>query len=266
MVKRSMSLTYNGKTVRQHDPDRFLLSLIAPARHRAALWTLFAFNYEIAKTREVVSETTIGLIRLQWWRDAIAEIYDGKTPRAHEVVTPLAEVIRDYDLDRELFDKLIYAREFDLEGVAPANMEGLLNYCDFTTTPLTQLMLDIVQQDADVDVIKEVSVNYALIGLIRSAPYLLSIGHMMLPQDMLGEQGLSKEKLIDSNGKNDISGIVKACLNESSPLHKPSSKQLRSMQKLTQLYRNQITKYNYDVFDSRLSIAPPFKELRVLLT
>ena len=265
MVKRSMSLTYNGKTVRQHDPDRFLISLMASARYREALWTLFAFNYEIAKTREVVSDTTIGLIRLQWWRDAIAEIYDGKTARAHEVVTPLAEVIEIYKLDKELFDSLIYAREFDLEGVAPANIEGLIKYCDFTTSPLTQLMLDIAQQDSDVDVIKDVSINYALVGLIRSAPYFLSIGHVMLPQDLLGEQGLSKEKLIDSNGKNDISSIVEACLNESSALHKSSSKLLRSMQKLTQLYRNQIIKCDYNIFDSRLSIAPPFKELRVFI-
>ena len=48
--------------VQRHDPDRYLLSLFAPARHRAALWALYAFNHEIAKTREVVTETTMGLI------------------------------------------------------------------------------------------------------------------------------------------------------------------------------------------------------------
>ena len=104
VVKKHMTLTYCGNIVRQQDSDRFLLSLFAPAKHRAALWTLYAFNHEIAKTREIVSDTTIGLIRLQWWRDAIKEIYEGSKPRQHEVVTPLADVIKQYDLPRDLFD------------------------------------------------------------------------------------------------------------------------------------------------------------------
>ena len=127
-----MTLTYCGNIVRQQDSDRYLLSLFAPAKHRHALWALFAFNCEIAKTREVVSETTIGLIRLQWWRDAIAEIYEGKPVRQHEVVQPLAQAIKNYHLPRDLFDTLIYAREFDLEDVIPSNIAGLRTYCEKT--------------------------------------------------------------------------------------------------------------------------------------
>ena len=83
-----MSLTYCGNLVRQQDPDRFLLSLFVPAKVRPALWALYAFNYEIAKTREVVSETATGLIRLTWWREAIDEIYQGRPVRQHQVVQP----------------------------------------------------------------------------------------------------------------------------------------------------------------------------------
>ncbi len=261
-----MVITYNGNTVRQQDPDRFLLSLISAQRHRPALWTLLAFNYEIAKTREVVSDNTIGLIRLQWWRDAISEIYEGKAPRAHEVVTPLAQVIHDYNLEKELFDQLIYAREFDLEGVAPLSIEGLLNYCDFTTTSLTQLMLDIVGGSEEVVAVKDISINYALLGIIRSAPYFLSLGHVMFPQDIMKQYQLSREGLIGSNGKGDISSVVRDCLKHCRQSHKPLSKLLKSMQKLTTLYQQQLIKYDYDVFDARLTVGPPFKELRVFLS
>ncbi len=85
-----MTFSYCGELVRRHDPDRFLLTLFAPASMRESLFALYAFNYEIAKTRETVTETQLGLIRLQWWRDAISAIYDRGDVAAHHVLTPLA--------------------------------------------------------------------------------------------------------------------------------------------------------------------------------
>jgi len=54
--------------VRRHDPDRFLTALFAPAGRQGALLTLYAFNHELARAREMVSEPPLALIRLQWWR------------------------------------------------------------------------------------------------------------------------------------------------------------------------------------------------------
>ena len=62
-------------TLRQHDRDRYLTTLFAPSDRRGALIALYSFNFEVAKTREVVREPLLGRIRLQWWRDAIDEIY-----------------------------------------------------------------------------------------------------------------------------------------------------------------------------------------------
>ena len=72
--------------VRQHDRDRFLTTLFAPDDRREDLLALYAFNHEVAKTREVVSEPTLGRIRLQWWRDNLEAIYAGQPPRRHGVV------------------------------------------------------------------------------------------------------------------------------------------------------------------------------------
>src|SRR3954452_15251843 len=82
-----------AESLRRHDRDRFLMTLFAPPERRAALVALYAFNFEIAKTREVVREPLLGQIRLQWWREVIDEIYRGTTVRKHEVVQPLAEAI-----------------------------------------------------------------------------------------------------------------------------------------------------------------------------
>ena len=57
--------------VRRHDPDRFLTALFAPPDRRDALLTLYAFNHELARAREVASEPPLALIRLQWWREVV---------------------------------------------------------------------------------------------------------------------------------------------------------------------------------------------------
>jgi len=262
-----MTLTYSANLIRQHDPDRFLISLLMPRKHRAALWALFAFNYEIAKTREVVSDTTIGLIRLQWWRDAIKEIYEGAEPRKHEVVTPLAEVIRQYDLPKELFDNLIYAREFDLEGVAPANLEGLYNYCSYTNEPLVRLALMILGETEEEEVIKSVSTRYSLLGTLRAVPYMLGRRHVMIPQDMLSEYDLNPEKICDFNEKESLVKIIEKVIIYQNELRDDrlliKSKFIHSMNGLSDLYERRLTKFDFNVFDPKLHAPMPLKPLSI---
>src|SRR5512133_1430733 len=76
--------------VRRHDRDRFQTALFAPAARREALFALYAFNYEIARVRETVTQPMLGQIRLQWWRENIAAAFAGDAIRHHPVVEPLA--------------------------------------------------------------------------------------------------------------------------------------------------------------------------------
>src|SRR3546814_4864622 len=101
----SARLSYCAAQLHRYDPDRFLTVLFAPQDRRESLFAIYAFNLEIAKTREVVSEAMLGHIRLQWWRDSIAHIYAGRPPR-HAVVQPLADAVARYGLSREHFARL----------------------------------------------------------------------------------------------------------------------------------------------------------------
>src|SRR5579862_1420843 len=93
--------------LQRNDRDRFQTALFAPGERRDALFALYAFNFEVARIREVTREPMIGRIRLQWWRDAIAEIYAGATPRRHDIAEALAGSIRDHRLSRARFDALL---------------------------------------------------------------------------------------------------------------------------------------------------------------
>ncbi|MEM1315339.1 MAG: squalene/phytoene synthase family protein, partial [Pseudomonadota bacterium] len=106
-----------AEMIREADPDRWSTARLAgPLAPR--LTALYAFNVEIARIPSVVSEPMLGEIRLQWWRDALEEVFAGKPPRRHEVVEPLAETIRAAALPRDHFEALLDARSYDLAGPA----------------------------------------------------------------------------------------------------------------------------------------------------
>lgn len=219
--------------------------------------TLYAFNYEIAKTREVVTETRLGLIRLQWWRDAIAAVYDGKPVLKHEVVQPLAEAIRKYGLPRELFDSLLYAREFDLEDKLPATLEGMKNYADFTTTPLIKLALMVEGKQAAEQDIKGAATSYALAGLLRAVVAHSKQRRCYLPEDLLHKAETNQYALFEGKEFDNIKPAVKAVVEAA----KTSSPLLPA--KLAAMYLRQIEKTDYNLLSSVLQVPPPLMALRL---
>ena len=76
------------------DEERWLSSRYATADQRAALIVLYAFYYELARVRLVVTDATLGNIRFQWWRDALAELEQGQV-REHDVCLALEAVLTD---------------------------------------------------------------------------------------------------------------------------------------------------------------------------
>ena len=79
--------------IRSVDEPRWLSSRYATPEARTTLIILYAFYYELARVRLVVTDQTMGNIRFQWWRDALEELAQDKV-RQHDVVLALAEEIR----------------------------------------------------------------------------------------------------------------------------------------------------------------------------
>jgi phytoene synthase len=186
-------------SLRRHDRDRYLTTLFAPADRRGALIALYAFNFEVAKTREIVREPLLGRIRLQWWREAIDEIYRGATPRHHEVVEPLATAIRAHDLTRYHFDRLIDARESDLADEPPADLAALEAYAEDSAARLVRLALEILDaHDAAAEAAaRHVGIAWALIGTIRALPMQARLRRVSLPADLIAETGLDVARFLE---------------------------------------------------------------------
>ena len=172
--------------VRRHDRDRFQTALFAPAGRREALFALYAFNYEIARVRETVSEPVLGQIRLQWWRESIAAAFEDGPVRGHIVVEPLTAAIRTHGLTRAHFDRLIDAREGDLDEAPLVSLADLESYAEATSARLVYLALESlgVRDPAAKRAAFHIGIAYALAGLLRAIPYRARIGRPLVPAEI----------------------------------------------------------------------------------
>ena len=170
--------------LRRHDRDRFLATLCAPAARQPALWALLGFNYEIARVREIVTQPMLGQIRLQWWRDALDEIYEGKPVRRHEVATPLAAAIRDHRITRAYLDGMIDARERDLAGEPPATLLDLEAYLEATSSSLLQAEIAVLAGAEGGAAARHIGIAWGLVGLIRAVPFHAAARFIHIPAEI----------------------------------------------------------------------------------
>lgn len=250
--------------VRRYDHDRFLASLFMPADRRPAVWALLAFNLEIARVREAVSQPIIGQIRLQWWRDALDEIYTGKPSRRHEVVEPLAAAIEAHRLTRTHFDTLIDGREFDLGDEPPANLAALERYLEKTSSRLLDLQLEILEVTAPAafEAARAVGIAWGLIGLARALPFHAAQGRLYLPADLMAAAGVDRDALLAGKAPDAVRAVVRRLV-ERAAEHLGAVRQLRAqiprqaipallLGRTARTYRRRLARLGYDPFDPRL--------------
>jgi len=130
--------------VRAQDRDRYLASLFAPDERRPHLLALYAFNTEVTRIRDQVSDPNIGLIRLQWWRDTI----ESGTGSGHPVAEALSATIAEYALPKQAFLDLLDAREFDLFQDRMPGLTELEAYLGETHSRLIQMAAMILDRKA----------------------------------------------------------------------------------------------------------------------
>jgi len=195
------TLSYNAEQVRRYDRDRFLTCLFAPPDRREALFALLAFNHEIAKTREIVSEPIMGQMRLQWWRESLEPVFVASAGpvRRHAVLDVLAPAIREHALTAGLFEALLEAREQDLRDDPPETEAAFLAYAEGISVPLLHLMLEVlgVRDPTSRAAARAVGLAHAIAGLLAAVPIQARQGRVSVPEDLLRVQGLTPRTMID---------------------------------------------------------------------
>jgi NADH dehydrogenase [ubiquinone] 1 alpha subcomplex assembly factor 6 len=275
----SPPLSHAAAQVRRLDHDRFLTALFAPAARREALFALFAFNLELARAREMVREPMMGLMRLQWWRDAVASIYQG-TPRRHEIIQPLAAAVHAHGLDRRLFDRLIDAREADMSDQPPADLSALGGYAAATSGSLVRLAMAILADGEPLptaadEAAEAIGAAWAMTGLIRAVPFHARAHRLYLPQSSIDAAGLRPDELFEMRRPPALTAVCREVAAAAAERLAAGRSAARGLPRgllpallpatLADLYLARLARAGYDPFDALVQEPPPGRAWRLLV-
>jgi phytoene synthase len=177
-----------AEQLRLLDRDRYVCDLFAPEPPRRHLFALHAFDAEIARLRFIVSEPTLGEIRLQWWRDALAKREAGGNPLA----AALLQSIGEQDWPVPAFLALLDARIFDLYNDPMPSTADFEGYAGETSSVLFQFGAMALggNHAALADAAGHAGVASALTAALRRFGADAGRHRLFLPRDRFDQHGV----------------------------------------------------------------------------
>ena len=193
--------------------------LLVPSAAKQSYFAIRALNVELASVKDshnlrragqtveysqqsgtINTPTSLALqMRMQWWRDALDEIY--QTPKQHAsplgrslsiscwhspVVRALHVAHQQSNLTRRFLERLIDAREADLDLNQYSTMEDSIAYAEESVSSLLYLNLECmgVRDDQADEVASHAGVAIGLLTALRATPFRLQHGEIPLPASL----------------------------------------------------------------------------------
>lgn len=191
--------------VKRFDRDRYWAALFAPEPVRTHLLTLYAFNVELSRIPEQVKDPMTGELRLQWWRDALAQSRAGDRT-GHPIADALAKTRIGYGLSEALLLNMVDARLFDIKRELMRDMTAMRTYLTRTAGVLFYLAARITgarTEDAE-KACENAGLAYGLTGLLRALPYHASRGQLFLPAEHFTANNVDPYSLLRGEEKPEL--------------------------------------------------------------
>jgi phytoene synthase len=182
--------------VRAHDFPRYASSLFVPAAPRRGLLAVYAFNVEISRVRDQVSQPLAGEVRLQWWTDMLAGAGHGGV-EGNPVAAELLLAIRNWRLPVERLSRLIDEHQFDLYNDPMPSMAALEGYINDTSSALFSLAAGIAgrRSDAVEHLARHAGLALGMVQVISALPVDASRRQLFVPLQVLKSHGSSMEEV-----------------------------------------------------------------------
>jgi phytoene synthase len=186
--------------VRSHDFASYASALFVPPPQRRALFALHAFNVEILRVREQVSQPLPGEIRMQWWTDMLAGSGHGGV-EGNPVAAELLLAIRNAGLPVERLSRLIDEHQFDLYNDPMPTMAALEGYINDTSSALFSLAAKIAgwQSDDIEHLARHAGLAKGLAQVIATLPLDSSRRQLFVPLQLLEQHDYTMEEVFAGN-------------------------------------------------------------------
>ncbi|ODH22518.1 hypothetical protein ACO22_05495 [Paracoccidioides brasiliensis] len=146
----SINQEYNLTETRKYDRPSYTLSTFIPSQTVNFYLALRAFNISLSMIPDTISTPTVGLMRLQFWRDTITRTLAGSPPR-EPIAILLASALSDLDtrthanggarISKSWFLRMINSREQYLTNTPYTTISTLESYAENTYSTLLYLTL-----------------------------------------------------------------------------------------------------------------------------
>jgi 15-cis-phytoene synthase len=182
--------------VRSHDFARYAATLFVPPEQRRALLALYAFNTEICRVREQVSQPLPGEVRLRWWTDMLGGEGDGGA-EGNPVAAELLLAIRLWSLPTEPLSRLIDEHQFDLYNDPMPTLAALEGYLTDTSSALFALAARIGgSRSGEVEhLARHAGLAQGFSQVIAALPRDASRRQLFVPQQLLQKHGSGMEEV-----------------------------------------------------------------------
>ncbi|KAI1143633.1 Squalene/phytoene synthase [Hypoxylon sp. FL0543] len=202
----------------QSDYDAYLIRNLLPNKRRDAYDALRAFNLELVRLPELVSNPTIGQMRMQFWRDAINNTFAGKPPKEpimillYKVVSELSEYGGTPSSIKFWLHRLIDTREKYMDNRPFTSLSSLEEYAEntYSTLMYSNLAATRIHSMHMDHLASHIGKACGIVAILRGIPFLAtpsrpvksphgaSVGSgrnpvLLLPLDVMAETGLREE-------------------------------------------------------------------------
>lgn len=190
------SAAFCAELVRNHDFARYAATLFVPAPERRALLALYAFNVEILRVRDQVTQPLPGEIRLQWWTDMLAGHGHGGV-QGNPVAAELLRAIRGFGLPLAPLSRLVEEHQFDLYNDPMPTMAALEAYLTDTFSALFDLAARIAgpPSEAAHHLARHAGMAQGMVQVIASLPRDAPRRQLFVPQQVLERHGCRMEEV-----------------------------------------------------------------------
>jgi len=184
--------------VRSHDFARYASTLFVPAAERRALLALYAFNVEIVRVRDQVTQPLPGEIRLQWWTDMLEGHVHGSA-EGNPVAAELLAAIRGHDLPVEPLLRLVEEHQFDLYNDPMPTMAALEGYLAGTCSALFALAAQVAAGPSSAidHLARHAGLAQGMAQVIANLPRDASRRQLFVPRELLERHGAAVEDRAD---------------------------------------------------------------------
>ncbi|KAJ7069786.1 isoprenoid synthase domain-containing protein [Mycena amicta] len=222
---------YCRDLVRKHDYDSFLVGKFWTAPLQEPYFAIKAFATELAMVQDSVSNSTIGAMRMQFWRDArIAGVPvlssdstgQDKPPR-HPIALALHEATKIVDLPAYHLKRIVDARvsaayqhcnlfmllqDTELRSPSYQNSDALVSHAESVSSSVLYLLLalrGLGGSDVFAHAASHLGTAQTITTLLRGLPYHAAKRQLPLPLEICTRHNVKQEEVFRHGG--DASGL-----------------------------------------------------------